>query len=438
MAAGRYRWGRKAKLIAAASIAIARRESNRSDSLRVIASLIDEPLLALSRTFTTVITVLCLSLTAADPALHLPSLHSCLSTLINPQTSPNLLPAGLGNALVQLPLPSVLRTANALSQLLTSLGDTHTLAALPTPATACAILILALEAEARSSLPNIGKLAQHLASHIGTSEGVVMARYRLIYEVMEEWIKELPWLDQFETKNGRSKIARRVVVARGLKDVIQFREEIRTKKLDALEHPVVTLDVAGDMRDDGSDDDKPPPKPVNASVRPRKRRKIHRALDDARQFLLNPLSAPLPPFTGTSSDRNSSSTSPVDWTTYLLTASPSALSLGVLPTRLQRLAVERGEKAINDDELFEDGEWETMMRTEDEREALRNAMDWGSTEEESEDKVHGKSKPEQTKTGGSKRINMEVLSKLLQDRETLGEKELDWLRDIDGIPDQQD
>src|ERR1700728_1511540 len=58
MATGNYHWGRKAKLTAAAAIAIARRESHKPDSLRTIAVLIHEPHSSLSRSFLAVVNLL--------------------------------------------------------------------------------------------------------------------------------------------------------------------------------------------------------------------------------------------------------------------------------------------------------------------------------------------------------------------------------------------
>jgi transcription factor IIIB 90 kDa subunit len=404
MATGNYHWGRKAKLTAAAAIAIARRESHKPDSLRTIAVLIHEPHSSLSRSFLAVVNLLSLSLVCTDPSVHLPTLHSHLSSLINSPQIPDPLPRTLKTYLAPLSLPSVLKTAHALSNLLV---DTNSFTHLPTPSTACAVLLLALEAETRSSLPNLGDLALHLATHIGVSKAVVMARYKLVYDLVEEWISEVPWLAKVESKNGRSKVAKRVIVARGLADVIQFREEILKKRSEGLQRVSCVLDV------DEADDI---PKPTT------KKRKTRGAFDDASRFLLNPLSAP--------SSHSPSNTLPsLHHATYLLTASTSTLE--ATPTRLQLLTAERGEDSIPDEDLFAEGEWEGLLRNEEEREALRIAMGWSDDgpqqeEEEEEDRdgstcVQGADK--RKITSGSKRINAQVLAKLLQGNGSFSEDE---------------
>jgi transcription factor IIIB subunit 2 len=420
MAAGRYRWGRKAKLTAAASVAVALRESRRSDSLRDIAFLINEQPLALSRAFSSLLSLLNLSITSADPGLHLPALHLHLSTLLQ---TPGSLPTTLLALLAPLSLATVIRTANALSTLVTRLGDALPTAHLPTPSTACAILILALEAETRTSLPNLSDLAHHLGARVSAGKGTVLSRYKLLYDLVEEWIREVPWLDKFTSKNGRSKIAKRVIVARGLKDVVQFQVDIWRKKLEAADRPTVSFDAEDEVRDDGNESDMPQPGIEPAPVRPRKKPKTDQALIDASHFLLDPLSAP-PPSAGSATPHRS----PLPLAAYLLTAEPSVLSLQSVPTRLQRLATDRGgEDAISDNELFEEGEWEGMLRTEGERDVLREAWGWEKNDDETaadrEEVVKRDDERGWVNIPTSKRINMEALSKLLRGTNAYGEVE---------------
>jgi transcription factor IIIB subunit 2 len=405
---GPSRWGRKAKLTAAASIAIARRESHKPDSLRDIAFLIDEPLSSLSRTFSSVITMLKLALVPADPALHLPTLLSHLSASFQP---PPQLPTPLLKLLTPLPLNNVIATANSLSDLLARIGEGTSLAGLPTPPTACALLVLALEAEARISLPHLSDLAHYLATRFGISKGIVMARYKIVYDAVEEWIREVPWLDKFETKKGRSKVSKRVVVARGLKDVIRFQEEIWRKKLDALEKPKVDLDLDdeqdADMSDNGAFKD-PDPLP------PRKKKKTRHVLDTTSHFLLDPLSAPLPP----SASRTAFPSPQIGpqpcfpYASYLLTASSLSLTLHAPPTRLQLLAVARGGSGeIDDEELFEEGEWESMIRNEEEKECLSRV--WECGDEGESQKPTKKIASMKSANGRTGRVNMEALHRLL-------------------------
>lgn len=384
-------------------------------------------------------------------------------------TSSNPLPAQLTKTLPSLfsQLPGVMRTANALSVLL---ERTHMLAHLPTQPTACAILLLALEAELGSSLPHAGALAQSLGARVGAGKGVVMQRYKQIYDLVEEWIREVPWLDAHERKRakgkaggGRSKVAKRVVVARGLKDVVQFQEEIWRKRVESAGRPLLELDV--DEKDTGTDDWDGSQMSSTASQAPSgsgssldgtgprkgKKAKTHhpKSIVDASHFLLDPLStsalpssAPLGSASSRCASPNTAGLGRPDLLTHLLTADASSLShaFRAAPSRLQLLAVDRGgadESCIADDELFGEDELEGFMRAPEEVEAVRIAMGW----DEDGDADVGKGSAKETKRGkkrrrddanegdeagqgsttgkgkeravGSKRINMDALARLL-------------------------
>ncbi|TBU29028.1 hypothetical protein BD311DRAFT_693598 [Dichomitus squalens] len=454
MRLGEYRWGRKAKLTAGAALAIALRESHKSDSIRDIAYLLDEPPVAISRAFTKVIALLQLGLSTTDPAVHLPVLQTYLVSLLNGSGgAAAALPAQLVKVLSPLipRFPSVIHTATALSSLL---ARTHTFAHLPTAPTACALFMLALEAELSSSLPNAGAFAPILGARLGAGKGVVMQRYKHIYDLVEEWIREVPWLDAHERKRakgregeGRSKVAKRVVVARGLKDVVRFQEEIWRKRVEHEGRPLVRLELdekdagasgSGDERD-GSEAGGRSPRGTSVlgdDTPPRKKAKPRhpRTVVDASQFLLNPLS------TAISSPPPVPVAGPPDLLTHLLTADASSLphAFACAPTRLQLLASARGgteERHITDEELFAEDELEGLMRSPEEAEAVRIAMGW---DVESDDEEHdggnvpvekssakGKKRKRKSPAGedvdagngseprGSKKINMEALARLL-------------------------
>lgn len=442
MTRGRYHWGRKAKLTAGASIAIALRESRKPGSIRDIAFIIDEPHKSLNRAFTNVVTLLQLDVPPADPALHLTTLQIHLQSLIESTSSPPPLPTALLKLLSPLSLPSVLVTATSLCTLLNRL--TSTLTHQSTVPTSCAILILALEAEARTSLPHIGVLAQHLAARFNLGKGIVMARYKILYDLVEEWINEVPWLDKFESKGkekGRSKLAKRIVVARGIKDVIQFQEEIWRKKLEAQGRLNLELDTDPADDDDRSDDDtlstttgsslnsmakRGLQEPRSSTVPTHKKRKTkHRDLDDASHFLLDPLNAVLPAI-GTSrlpslSPGSNSPSHPCRSTipphlplmSYLLSASPTSLSLSHQPTRLQLLTAERagGAEDISDEELFQDGELEGFFRSESEVQDLRDVLGWDQADPEGLGTT--RIKAPKAKTVRTNRVDMEALAKVL-------------------------
>ncbi|CAL1703707.1 unnamed protein product [Somion occarium] len=250
MLKGNYNWGRRAKLIGGAAVAIALREVNRSDALKDIAYLMDEDFLPLSRAFRAIIDLLHLKLTSADPSQHIATLQTYYLQSLIADSSP--LPADL-----QTKLKSVAPQSHAISRtailLATLLSRFNILQNLPTPPTACAIFILALEAETASSLPHAGVLARNLGARMGVSQKVVMERYKIIYDAVEAWIKDVPWLEAHEKRvgsKGRSKVAKRIVVARGLKDVIQFQEELWSRQMESVPKPVLMLDVDDDGKFD--------------------------------------------------------------------------------------------------------------------------------------------------------------------------------------------
>ncbi|RPD59131.1 hypothetical protein L226DRAFT_553616 [Lentinus tigrinus ALCF2SS1-7] len=483
MRVGQYRWGRKAKLTAGAALAISLRESHKSDSIRDIAYLLDETPVAVSRAFTKVVQLLQLGLSVADPAMHIPTLQTHLVSLL--QGAGTALPAQLSKVLSPLVprLPSISRTAISLSTLI---ARTDMFNHLPTPPTACALFMLALEAELTRSLPNAAAFAQALGARLGAGKAVVMQRYKQTYDLVEEWIRDVPWLEAHQRKKakgregeGRSKVAKRVVVARGLKDVVQFQEEIWRKRMEnGGGRPVVQLDTDADAdeKDDSGDEwggseasgDKSKSNRLSSapstasceSAPPRKKAKTShpRSIVDASQFLLDPLSASMPAVAPSSSSPTTTTTTtsgsgPPDLLTHLLTADASSLPHMFVhaPTRLQLLANERGgtdEQHIADDELFAADELDGLMRSPEEAEAVRIAMGW-SAEPEDRDAAgsvpdneeagttrNGKKRkrsrkedgePAQEKARGSKKINMDALARLLDpdadlDAEDFGEQ----------------
>ncbi|KAG5650604.1 hypothetical protein H0H81_011665 [Sphagnurus paluster] len=331
MIAGKFRWGRKAKLVAGASLAIALREYRRPDSLDDISYLLDEPCPTLVRTLTNVVSLLDISLTPVDPTIHIPPLLDHLSSLINndplqPQSEPKVaLPAPLLSQLKIISLRAAANTATSLYTLLTRLGPDHPLNLLPSPPTAVSLFLLGLEAESRSPLSQLGELAGILGSRCHkTSRGVAMGRYKIVQDEIASWIEQVPWLKQYEQRNtgkgkNRAKLGKRSIVARGIADVLQFQEEIWRGGL----KPTVALEVTEqELEEDDKDEDLLPArfsesfvpnggptlanalscslavnhKPLGSRPPPPKRRKIaHHALRDASQFLLSPLSGPLPP-----------------------------------------------------------------------------------------------------------------------------------------------
>ncbi|KAG6821070.1 hypothetical protein H0H93_007229 [Arthromyces matolae] len=417
MAAGKFRWGRKAKLVAGASLVLALREYHRPDSLADIAYLLDVQSSTLVRTFTSISSLLNLSLTHAGPSVHIQHLLTYLTSLLAPDPRPTIqLPAQLVSQLHAISLRAASNTARSLCTLISRLGPDHPLNSLSSPPTAIATFLLSLEAEGRTPLSHLGDLSQALgASCHKTSRSTVMARYKLVQDEIYLWIEQVPWLGQYEkrgnTKN-RAKQGKRLVVARGIADVLRFQDEIWRGKL----RPTVQLDLSNEKNDEEEPKDdwdttlsnpdlmQTPPSPLLNTSRAAKRRKLaHHPLQDATQFLLMPLSGPLPtcqsppdcthaqipsepslqsnnihtptcPPTSSSSVtshlRSSMQHPGTSLPSYILTAaSTDIFQCRASPTRLQLLAAARGgSDAIEDDELFVEGELEGLIRSKEEAE----------------------------------------------------------------------
>ncbi|EPT06228.1 hypothetical protein FOMPIDRAFT_1109667 [Fomitopsis schrenkii] len=450
MSRDKFRWGRKSKRMAGAALAIALRESKKSDALRDIAFILEETPETLGRSFSSLARVLDLKVTPTDPTVHLSALHSHIISML--QVSPHAFPDGLKAALQSL-LPrmmSIMRTADSLCALI---SRSDGLAKLPTPSTACAVLMLAVEAELQKQVPHTGVFAQILGARYEAAKATVMQRYKLIYDLVEGWIREVPWLDAHERKKGkegRSVIAKRVVVARGLKDVLQFQEEIWVKKLEAQAEPLLRLDLelAADTEEnqDGEDDADADGHTSSTSPTLTKQelvmsRPVHksykssheRAVARASRFLLDPLRQASSAGSGAQSMplrlRKPSGRADLDLLSHILTADVAHLPhvFANAPSRLQILAARAPAADIPDEELFADGELDGLIRSAEEAGQLQIALGWdGEGEEEAplkrsrqkrkralEDESQGSSK-------GTKRINMDALAQLLNPDMDLG------------------
>ncbi|KAG2349610.1 hypothetical protein BDR05DRAFT_955480 [Suillus weaverae] len=455
MTKGKYRWGRKAKLAAGASMAIALREAHKSDSLRDIAFFLDDSPLSLSRAFVAVVSLLDFDLSSSDPVVHIPILLSHLQSLLHPESSTSHLPPDLIAILTPLSSHAVLRTATSLSGIISREACAIPVLQSPTPPIACAMLILALEAETRSPLPHLSELANALASRFGFARGVVTSRYKASYDLIEKWIREVPWLDQFVYKgkgrgaSARSKVPKRSIVAKGIIDVIQFQEEIWTKKMSALGKASVVIEA--DPADEARKKDEEAYFSETSSIseppelrhhQPRKKRKIKdHSVEDAHHFLLNPLSARSytlsnhmvsegPGASTTRSDASSPILTPptVPFTTHLLSTSSydSKHSL----SRLQLLALSRGggsAEHICDDELFAEGELEELLRNSEEQEALKPLFRLQWQEDDDDTVTHhadcGLQTARMEVSRGSGRVDMAALARILGGEEAVDDEE---------------
>ena len=379
----------------------------------------EEPLPSLTKTYNEVVKLFGFDLDISDPSVHLTTLHTHLTHIISEPEAFDL-PKPLASVVRSLRsrLSCVLRTAESLAALVTRSGKVSHLS---TASTACAIFLLALEGEIRSPLPNCGVLAQALGARFNMKQGVVMDRYRILYGIVEDWIKQVPWLQQStqprpRASSSRSNVTTRGAVAKGLNDVVQFQEEIWKKALCGMEKSTLDQDFIDEC--DGPEEDRMTPAAsldddnesdfgsatsVSASVvttvssatkrkslvssretsveltsRPVKKRKTRhsRSVESASQFLLDPSNTPIKP---------SNSTEDSQLLSHLLSSDTSPLSHTFVhpPTRLQLLHTARpgGSEDIADEELFEEGELEAMLRTEEEVGVLVRLLDWDEVEE---------------------------------------------------------
>ena len=318
--------------------------------------------------------------------------------------------------------------------------------------------MLALEGELAASLPQASHLALTLGTRVGVSKATVMQRYKAIYDLIEEYIRDVPWLESHERKGkGRSKVAKRVVVARGLKDVVQFQEEIWKKKLEGQQKLMLDIEVESNDGNDSEsiamsehsdgmsvmpnqriasreDDSAPQPKKVRKSA-------YERAVEQTSRFLLHPLAK--------SSDESADKENPSGLLEHFFTADESSLSHVFTrpPTRLQLLIASRGENSIDDTELFDEGELESFMRTPDEVDVLKQTLahDWDVPDDKDPRPgsplcSRGKRKRGDEAVASSdspskrtKRVNMDALARLLDPETHLDEVEeeggldaLDW------------
>ncbi|KAK7054967.1 hypothetical protein VNI00_003430 [Paramarasmius palmivorus] len=397
MATGQFRWGTKAKMVAGACLSIALRESQRPDSLPDIAILVEQGLPNLKRVLASVLSALGISLIPIEPHQHLSTLQSHLLSILGDSSHHAELPPSLLSELKALNIRSAMETARTLSDLLNRSPASEGLTVRhPSAPTACAVFILSIEAEARAALSNVTELAACFAGRCHIGKGIALRCYKSMQDELVQWIEELNWLDTYEKSGrGRAKVAKRLLVARALKDLISWKDDIWKKKLKASNCFSVGAEIDRLGEPNAVEDDVPLSTVSTFSAVPeddgrsRKRRRVHRAIGDAAHFLADPLTGPIPSssFHSTSTTNNPAS-SPRNVSTsydithhhlslvqYLLVTPAQVHTVKTVPSRLQLLAVTRGgsgPETIPDEELLADGEWEAMQRSSSEIEEILN------------------------------------------------------------------
>ncbi|KAH9063831.1 hypothetical protein EDB83DRAFT_2383339 [Lactarius deliciosus] len=442
------KWGRAAKLAAGAALVFAIREQDRGDHTHHVAYLLSEPVVELKRTQLRLLPHLALDLPRNRAISHLPSLAAHLSALASasvPTLSKDTL-AFIRPLLASVVVQDVLRTASALYDLPNL--ERSAFNAGGAGAGGCALLLLALEAHARPPrpMPHVLVLASRLGAALGARGAAVMARYRVLVNIIEAGAARVPWLVSANTPGSKSKhIARRSRVASAVLDVLQFREEVGLAEIAEgggpihveLEAEVDGGDAEGDTGSDETDLDAPIaeveqkttrntknlPHGPQSSFPERKYKKRRTATTQAASFLLDPLANVAP-------ERLA-----LAHTSYLL-SSDAGIRSDVPPTRLQLLAAERGDTdAVRDDELFGEGELEGIVigtdeKAHDERERRAQAMwmIWGEDVTNPTGEVFGTEnvgtrkhpgRPGGYTKKGRERVDMDKLAELLESDDPL-------------------
>ena len=371
--------------------------------------------------------------------MHLPTLASHLSVLASasPTSLPKdtltfLRPLVLSAALLQ----DVMCTARMLYNLTTleSCSSNGT----STGATACALLLLSLEAHARPprSAPHTLVLAAQLGAALGARGAAVMTRYRMLVDIIEVDAARVPWLSG-GSATGSKRVSRRSWVAKAVRDVLQFHNELEQAEIVERGGPI-GVNIEGEDDEDGEErgiqgkdeaaldaqiaeveleitDTSGSTSCASGRIHSttgttaglRRYKKPRTTKTQATCFLLDPLAQCAP------------ARAALAHTTYLL-SSDAATESAVPPTRLQLLAVERGNaEEIHDDELFSDGELEGIVISTDEqageergRRAQVLQMMWGEEDAEAT-RGRGVERVQGGRKTRKERVDMNKLAALL-------------------------
>ncbi|KAK1232276.1 hypothetical protein PQX77_004650 [Marasmius sp. AFHP31] len=475
MATGQFTWGNKAKVVAGACLSIALRESHKPESLNDIGFLVQQSHTNMKRILASVISVLGITLVPSEPQQHLSALQFHLISILEPsQHSTSPLPPTLTGELKPLSIRSAEATARSLTDLLTTVHapDLPPFAAAPT---ACAVFILSLEAEARATLSNLSELATFFAARCHVGKGVVMRCYKSVQDELVKWSEELNWLDAYQQSKGRAKVAKRLLVARALKDLIAWKDDVRRQQLQDSECFAVGAKL--DEKDDASESylleiqkkDSDAFESIPSEGPPRKRKKLNHMIGDAAQFLADPLAGPIPPSTPANTHsipddstlaRDTSKKGPgipdivhhIPLTQYLLASPAPVRSVKSFPSRLQLLSVARGgsgQEEIGDEELLTDTEWDSIQRTSPEmdeileqwrRDGTLDSMERALHQDRSDKNRKKKKGPHASCKSGSgapkkrktKKINFDAFAKLMDEGDS-GNPELTEFLGIESL-----
>ncbi|VDB99956.1 unnamed protein product [Peniophora sp. CBMAI 1063] len=367
------RWGKAAEVCAGAALFVALRAEGYSDRTDEIAARLNVESKDISRVLLrflkqddSAVWNVRLAPSTADKFLDATLLFLCSDTAsLSAETS----------AFVRPLLPSahraILKTAHALYEdVMCPCATPDEIERAPAVA-AAALVILALEGHAGKPAPHVLKLAGVLGSRPGVNVlgPAVMERYRRVLDAFETRAKSVPFIDVHTPKAGRQRggaktDARRAQLARSVRDALAFFASERARGVAQAETEIVFPSWENGEDDEKSDRDASSGKMNSKRATPdsdtyydgprkRSRQGPRTTHGRARAFLLDPsVNAEAPCLSAS---------------TYLL--APHAHPEKHQPTRLQQLSAMRGGgDAVEDDELFADGELEGLIMQDDEAE----------------------------------------------------------------------
>lgn len=286
---------------------------------------------------------------------------------------------------------------------------------------ASALVMLALEGHAGKPAPQVLKLAGALGARPGVSVlgPAVMERYRRSLDALETRAKGVPFIDVHAPKAGRQRggaktDARRAQLARVVRDVLAFFASERARGVAKAEAEIVFPSWEDGEDDAKSDSGASSGKGIGKRATPdsdvtldgprkRSRQRPRTAHNRARAFLLDPSASADAPCLSASS--------------FLL--APQTHPGKHAPTRLQQLSAMRGGgDAVEDEELFAEGELEGMIMHDDDEEVMDRRRTLNTLipmeEKKQVEQVEKRLTPEErAKRRGLGRMNVEALRKVL-------------------------
>ncbi|KAG9085087.1 hypothetical protein FRC07_013462, partial [Ceratobasidium sp. 392] len=369
MQKGRFKWGMSAERVAGASICVALREAGKAETVREVAVHIQCREDQLARVYRHLTSLLSIKFEPLDPALLVPSIWSYTQTCL---TDPPLPSAAFPSELITFLSELVSRTqailslALRLSNLILSVSLTQ--GRQPT-LVACALLVVSLSGEAGKPLPKPTTLYSALSARFGGTRRGITDRVREIERVIEDWRQELPWTHSDVPLNQRKRTTK---VSRWIKDVVAFKDDLWSKQIDTIDHALYSPST-DELSDDEADDTTSCTGSTSATGSKRSGTQGSSTSSSKRRFIEagyydsgRPRAYVVEPPKGGAGLLNKALASLLN-PDAPGSSSKSAEKSDILDD-LRRLGP---SKHVRDEDLFEDGELEGLIRTTPEVEELR-------------------------------------------------------------------